>query len=1171
MITRTWSEAALADEHLQSGALVDEYRLIEPLGSGGEAVIWAAWETRRERVVALKLIRAKEGETGEVSQTFERQVHLLASLDHAHILPLYSFGSTETHYYFVMQYSPVGSMRDALDAGALPIDVALDLGRQVTSALAYLHGLHIVHRDLKPGNILRDTQQRVYLADFGLARQLSLETALLHTGRGTLAYVSPEQKMGAPVTPRSDLYSLGILLYEMLAGDLPWGGDKTLATEQLQADSVIIPDPCEINPAIPAGVAALLRRLTAFEPADRPLLAESVYREIVDLLDEAAEPGTARPSAPRSPWAVTAPPAEERIVADAHNLLRWALDRWTPGGDADPPLSPSQFIFVHSATVGEGEGRLEVTHEGAALMLHHALAHGYQVGHWWLRADDPATRLRVCEGVIGGQNEAAAGRALRQLLGEPPAAMGPGMPSPATVERLVELAQHSPNGALRRSALELAARMAPARAAWQAVAISPQADRLLARIALRDRELGGLATRLIARLRSAGAVEALLAEEGRVGRGPLLATLRAVRAEAGGLPRSVPYGVRARMLIETLRENVVEDRAAVSWSRALIGLTAGGLTALMMAAGVLMGPNLRMQDALLQPYEPSGVVTIVEVDDASLAQYGRWDSWPRSLHAELIRRLDEAGADAIAFDFAFISETADDEPLATAMREAGNVLQPVIAQGDARITDAGIWGFEGGILPAETLRRASAGLGNTNLLHDPDGLVRRIPTAAAIGDEMYPNLALAAVQTYLGGRPDASAPTGGALQAAGRTIPVEAGGAMRIHYAGPPARPGASVFPMISYRDVIEGTAPEGAFENQIVLVGMTATAEPDRTLTAVSRGRPMYGVEVLANAVETIWSGRFLTLAPGGVRIAITLALGVAAGLLTTRPTTGLALAGGLGALYFLIAGWLLDRYGVLVDLFYPLFATGLSYGAVTAYRFSVEVRRRRAIMGVFEASVTPEVARATLDAIRQGHVNPGGQVQEISAMVANVRGHTAFAEVHEPEGTLAMVNHFLELAVGAIFDEEGTVVQYEGDEVIAIFNAPLEQPDHPRRALRAALGIRERVDAYHHSLPSGHPRRTITFGCGVTTGRAIVGYTGTARRYTYTALGDAIDVAAGLTEAAEPGQILIGEATYNRVADMLDAEPLPPLTVRGQRTPATAYAVRGGKTSRSVTPEAR
>lgn len=190
---------------------------------------------------------------------------------------------------------------------------------------------------------------------------------------------------------------------------------------------------------------------------------------------------------------------------------------------------------------------------------------------------------------------------------------------------------------------------------------------------------------------------------------------------------------------------------------------------------------------------------------------------------------------------------------------------------------------------------------------------------------------------------------------------------------------------------------------------------------------------------------------------------------------------------------------------------------------------------------------------------------------MVANVRGHTAFAEVHEPEGTLAMVNHFLELAVGAIFDEEGTVVQYEGDEVIAIFNAPLEQPDHPRRALRAALGIRERVDAYHHSLPSGHPRRTITFGCGVTTGRAIVGYTGTARRYTYTALGDAIDVAAGLTEAAEPGQILIGEATYNRVADMLDAEPLPPLTVRGQRTPATAYAVRGGKTSRSVTPEAR
>jgi adenylate cyclase len=320
----------------------------------------------------------------------------------------------------------------------------------------------------------------------------------------------------------------------------------------------------------------------------------------------------------------------------------------------------------------------------------------------------------------------------------------------------------------------------------------------------------------------------------------------------------------------------------------------------------------------------------------------------------------------------------------------------------------------------------------------------------------------------------------------------------------------------------------------------------------------------VLANTVETIWSGRFLTVAPLGVLIGIPLVLGVGAGLMTTRPVTGLALSGGLGTLYFLVASWLLDQHGVVVDLLYPFLAVGLSYAAVTAYRYSVEVRRRREVMEVFEASVTPEVARATLDAIRRGHVNLGGQVQEVSVVFADIRDYTTYAETYEPEDVMAMVNRFLGLAVGAIFEEEGTVVHYEGDEVMAIFNAPLEQPDHPRRALRAALGVQKRVKAYHQSLPPNHPHRGIEFGCGVYTGRAVVGYTGTARRYTYTALGDAINVAARLTKAAEPGHVFAGEATYNRAADMVEGIPLPPLAVRGRSASVAVFDVREGKASR-------
>jgi CHASE2 domain-containing sensor protein len=151
-----------------------------------------------------------------------------------------------------------------------------------------------------------------------------------------------------------------------------------------------------------------------------------------------------------------------------------------------------------------------------------------------------------------------------------------------------------------------------------------------------------------------------------------------------------------------------------------------------MALGLFAQQQLQLRDNLFQPYPVSGVVTVIEIDDASLARYGRWDEWPRTLHADLIDRLNEGGARAIVLDFVFAAETANDGPLVESMQEAGNVIQPLLAQGDGYHDTPDAVRFEGGVWPQSDLLAVSAAVGHANVLHDIDGFVREIPAVVSI-------------------------------------------------------------------------------------------------------------------------------------------------------------------------------------------------------------------------------------------------------------------------------------------------------------------------------------------------------------------------------------------------------------------------------------------------------
>lgn len=1142
----------VADDTLENGYRLGEYTLLESIGYGGEAMVWSGWNNRRQRVVAIKVMaspRRQSGATQLVSNDFERQVHLLASLEHPHILPLYEFGTTDEFYYFAMRYNALGSLADQLLAGPLPLPDALNITAQICSALSYLHGRSIVHRDLKPSNVLLGSQMRAYLTDFGLARQLKEETMLLHTGRGTGPYAPYEQVTRMGMSPRSDIFSLGILIYEMLAGKLPWDGANYLGLMQAQERESVLPDIREINPDVPPSVTKVLRMFTSYSSWERPASAEWAF----ELL-ETAVPTHKHFSAPDlTTFAQRS--EDEQTVLDAQTLLNRFLPEWDPDSEGFP-VRLTHLVLIDEAFSYNGPYQLPVDKEIRCFMLRGALVYDYHVDRWWQELADLPLRWQICGQAIANEEDEVVNRVLYRLLDEPEEELAVSLFSATALDRLIGLAVGAHSWTVRHNAFQLLERLLPLTGQWQSVGLTEQGDVKLAAFALTDNPQAKQAAQLIGKMRSETAVQTILHTE--TGERQQTA-LRIIQNEAGSLPGIVPFKTRFHLKLLQLKEQIFADRAGLSLSRMMIGLLAGVLVTILLIFGLFSQLNVQAQDALLRPYPVSGIVTIVAVDDASLERYGRWDQWSRSLHAELIERLSEAGARAIVLDFVFDSQTPDDAPLLAAIRQAGNVVQPVAGQGDAYHDLETALRYKDLIAPRADFIAASAALGHTNILHDSDGYVRRLPTVITVNGEQYPSLALAALQTFLTGSGDLEIPAveNGRLEIIGRQIPVDTQGVMAVYYAGPPARPEAQTFQIISYQDVLDGNVDNALFRDKIVLVGITATAEPDRYLTPVSEGRLMYGVEILANVIESIWSNHFISYPNNLITSLILLALGVIVGLLCARPWSGLLLAIVVAVIYILLVFWVFDSSGIMLDIFYPLLTIALSYVMVTTYRYSVEVRRRREFMQLFAANVTPKIAQATITAVKKGEINLSGQSREISVLFADIRGTSHFAEQQAPEAVIEMVNQFRQLAVEVIFAFKGTMAQHEGDQTMAVFNAPLSQPDHADRVIEMAVALRNRIETYHQALPADHPHRLIQFGYGIYTGRAIVGYAESANRPVYTALGEPISIASHLAEEAKPGQILIAEITYTKASGGVNANPMTPISIKGRVTPLSILSV--------------
>lgn len=299
-------------DRLQPGQTLGAYRIINQVGQGGMATVYKAYQPSMDRNVAIKVLPRQLAESPEFAARFQQEARIIARLEHPHILPVFDFGESGGVTFFVMRYLEAGTLKTRMEAGPLSLNEIDRLFTQLVEALGYAHAHGIVHRDLKPANALVDEHGNVFLTDFGIAKLLeSASPRLTQTDAilGTPAYISPEQAKAQTVDKRSDIYSLGIILYEMVTGRVPFLADTPLAVI-LKHISDPLPPPSILKADIPDSIERVILKALAKEPDDRFATAAEFLSAWKRALEE-------RETVRRPPEAIPAPAARAGTIAPA--------------------------------------------------------------------------------------------------------------------------------------------------------------------------------------------------------------------------------------------------------------------------------------------------------------------------------------------------------------------------------------------------------------------------------------------------------------------------------------------------------------------------------------------------------------------------------------------------------------------------------------------------------------------------------------------------------------------------------------------------------------------------------------------------------------------------------------------------------------------------------------
>ncbi len=646
------------------------------------------------------------------------------------------------------------------------------------------------------------------------------------------------------------------------------------------------------------------------------------------------------------------------------------------------------------------------------------------------------------------------------------------------------------------------------------------------------------------------------------------------RAPRLRLSRSRPGG-------RTIRRNAVALLLTAAAATVAMGLQAQQIDA-TSGGGPLYALETSAQDLVLRNRDPerygTGLVdprqkiTIVALDDASFDRLGIWRSWPRTYYAQAVDRLLVGQPRVIVFDVGFFDPTPEDGQLAAAFERARTArprpTSVVIATAGnpppARGPDGDLV-YREGLQPVPVLAE-HAEVAAANVIPDDRGSIRTMPLLFRLGTQPRPALGLAATARYLrrpgyvDGRPDPET-----ILLAGRTIPVDRSGVVRINYFGPPSIPNSptATFRALSFVDVLQGRADPETWRDGIVFVGMlNATGFADDYWTPVSVSGKMAGVEIHANVAATLFSTQFLNGASGATQLGIVAGLALVIGLLAANASVLVAAVGSLVVLGLYVAATLagLDQVGLQLPLANPVLGGSLAFIAVTAYRVVVEQRQARALQGALASVIPPSVAHEI--ARDPDRVRMGGERRTITVLFTDLKGFTTFSEAVDPVLLSRVITEYLDAMTEVVFRYGGTVDKFIGDAVMAFWNAPLDDPDHAVHACQAALDMQAALRRLGDRWEAeGLPRQRMRIG--IHTGPASVGNMGTSQRFAYTALGDTVNLGARLEPLNnEYGTwVCVSQATLDAAGgrDQFLVRFLDLVAVKGKTEPVPVYELIG------------
>ena len=458
------------------------------------------------------------------------------------------------------------------------------------------------------------------------------------------------------------------------------------------------------------------------------------------------------------------------------------------------------------------------------------------------------------------------------------------------------------------------------------------------------------------------------------------------------------------------------------------------------------------------------------------------------------------------------------------------------------------------------LAGATDAAGYFNMIPDKDGVVRSMPLAIQCGKDIYSPLSIQCIWNYLGRPPlvvqVASYGVEG-IRMGNLVIPTDENGHMLINYLGP-----EKMFPDYSITDILQGKVPKGAFKDKIVLVGATAIGLYDMRNTPFAAVYP--GLEIHATVIDNILEKAFIHK-PKWTRIFDAMAIVLFAlilGLLIPRLSAikGVVLTSGVFVLYIFVAQWLFSHALLWVNMVYPLLGLVLIYTSLTIYRYLTEERERKKIRGAFSYYVSSAVVNEVLK--NPEKLKLGGDMKELTVLFSDIRGFTTISEGLGPEQVHRLINEYLTAMTNIVFKHCGTLDKYMGDAIMAIYGAPVDQPDHAQQACDTALEMMQVLN----ELNAGWAREgkpVLDIGIGINTGMMMVGNMGSEQRFEYTVLGDAVNLGSRLEGANKSylTHILISEFTYDKVKGEFLCMEMDSVRVKGKTRSVKIYQLMGRK----------